>query len=242
MACAGAHSSSAPTPKRPIGASTRQLIVVVTGDWNAVTGTLSRFERSADGPWHAVGDPFPIVVGKTGLAWGVGVADWSTEATGTEPLKREGDGRAPAGVFRLGTAFGYAPANSLSAVRLPYIALTGGTECVDDTRSAHYNTVVDSSVLATRDWSSAERMRDIKEYQLGIVVEHNADPPTPGRGSCIFLHVWDGPDVGTAGCTAMQIDNVTALVRWLDPADTPLLVQLPRAEYQRHRVPWALPQ
>ncbi len=241
IACAGTHSSSAPTPERPVGASTRQLIVVVTGDWDAVTGTLFRFERSADGPWRAVGDAFPIVVGKTGLAWGVGVANWSTEATDADPVKREGDGRAPAGIFRLGTAFGFAPADSLSSLRLPYAMLTRGTDCVDDSHSSHYNTLVDSTALAAPDWSSAERMRDIREYRLGIVVEHNADPPAPGRGSCIFLHIWDGPRVGTEGCTAMRSDNLSALVGWLDPADVPLLVQLPWAEYQRHRAQWALP-
>jgi D-alanyl-D-alanine dipeptidase len=241
IACAGAHVASAPTPEHAIGASTRQLIVVVTSDWDAVNGTLYRFQRAAGRPWQSVGQPYAIVVGKTGIGWGVGVADWRTEATAGEPVKREGDGRAPAGIFRLGTAFGFAPADSLSALRLPYLALTGSTECVDDTRSSHYNTLVDRGAFAAPDWSSAEHMRGIKEYQLGIVVEHNADPPVPGRGSCIFVHIWDGPDVGTAGCTAMPSGNLTELVGWLDPADEPLLVQLPQSEYRRHEELWALP-
>src|SRR5215210_2556175 len=71
----------------------RQLIVVTTRDWDAVGGTLRRFERrGAQGRWTRVGADVPVVVGRTGLAWGAGL-------TGTEgaagPRKREGDGKAP---------------------------------------------------------------------------------------------------------------------------------------------------
>ena len=47
----------------------RQIVVVTTADWNSVSGTLQRFERDGShDKWTAVGQPFPIVVGKAGLA------------------------------------------------------------------------------------------------------------------------------------------------------------------------------
>ena len=84
-------------------------------------------------------------------------------------------------------------------------------------------------------------MREVEGYRWGLVVEHNSAPPAAGRGSCIFLHVWAGPDVGTAGCTALERPNLEALLRWLAPRRRPLLVQLPEAEYARLSRAWRLP-
>ena len=53
--------------------------------------------------WRQVGDVEPIVVGRTGVAWD----DRQVRAAAGEPVKREGDGRSPAGVFALDTAFGF---------------------------------------------------------------------------------------------------------------------------------------
>jgi L,D-peptidoglycan transpeptidase YkuD (ErfK/YbiS/YcfS/YnhG family) len=182
------------------------------------------------------GHEVPIVVGASGLAWGddaLGGAD--------DPRKREGDGRAPAGVFPLDSAFGFAPRSAMSWVRLPYVPLVAGSECVDDTASVHYNTVLDRGQISPVDWSSAERMRAIGQYQVGVMVAYNTRPVRRGRGSCIFLHIWSGPASSTAGCTAMPRSDVDALLAWLDPAEAPVLVQLPAAEYAKVRRGWRLP-
>lgn len=215
----------------------RQLLLVTTPAWDSVSGTLRRYARSGTGsPWRMVGAPVPIVVGQSGLAWG-------DDALGRrrDPHKREGDGRAPAGRFTLGTAFGFAPPAQMDRLRLPYLQLADDTECVDDSSSTHYNTLIGRGAAGRVDWTSAERMRSIGVYRLGVVVRYNADPVRRGRGSCIFLHIWSGPGSSTAGCTAMPADQLEAIVAWLDPARRPLLVQLPAAEYARLRRSWGLP-
>lgn len=221
----------------PRGAAARQLVVVTTPAWDSVSGTLQRYARDrADAPWRAEGGPIPIVVGQTGLAWGErGVGGRR------DPRKEEGDGRAPAGRFPLRAAFGFAPPATREFVRLPYRMLDEGTECVDDPASRHYNSVVQREAVRRVDWQSAERMREIAQYRLGVLVDYNVRPVRRGRGSCIFLHIWAGPDSPTSGCTAMPASDLEALVRWLDPAKRPLLVQLPEAEYARLRRRWALP-
>src|SRR5215207_5369730 len=100
-----AHTAAGKTPA-PL-ARARQLIVVTTRGWDDVPGTLRRFERKGTrGAWAQVGREVPVAVGRNGLGWGAGVVD----AGGAEgPTKREGDGKAPAGVFALGAAFGFAP-------------------------------------------------------------------------------------------------------------------------------------
>ena len=238
LLCGARAGAQAPATGAPLARS-RQVLVVTTRDWDAVGGVLRRFERrSARGPWARVGADVPVVVGRTGLAWGVGLV----ETRGAEgPRKREGDGKAPAGVFRLGPAFGFADARAAAGLKLPYRPLTPSTECVDDSASHHYNLVVERDALKAADWNSSERMREVEGYSWGLVVAHNAAPPAPGLGSCIFLHVWAGPEKGTAGCTAMERPNLETLLGWLDPVKRPLLVQLTEAEYARLRVRWRLP-
>jgi D-alanyl-D-alanine dipeptidase len=158
---------------------------------------------------------------------------------GSGPLKKEGDGKAPAGVFRLSTAFGFA--GTAPGLKMPYTSLTPTVECVDDVNSRRYNLIVDRNRVSNVDWRSSEKMRAVDGYRWGVVVDHNASPPVAGRGSCIFLHIWAGPEKGTAGCTAMEQPNLEAMLRWLDAKKNPLLVQLPEAEYTRLRSLWKLP-
>jgi D-alanyl-D-alanine dipeptidase len=230
-------------------ATSTQIIVVTTVDWNAAEGRLQRYERaSSRKKWQAVGEPIPVVVGKSGLGWGQGVVatDDPDMRTASDPVKKEGDGRAPAGIFALGTAFGYA-AQPISGSKMPYLNLSPSVECVDDTSSKYYNRVVDRA-STTPDWNSSEHMlRSDELYRWGIVVGHNGivvggSDPAPGSGSCIFLHIWRGPSQPTVGCTAMPQEQLQAVLAWLDPARHPLLVQLPAAQYERVEKRWKLPR
>lgn len=212
-----------------------QIVVVTTPDWSAVDGTMQEYERRG-AVWQPVGEAIPVVVGRTGLAWGKGVV--STMAF-HGPRKVEGDGKAPAGIYRFGSAFGFAsePAGNPA---IAYKQLTEATECVDDSASQFYNRIVDRDAASPVDWKSSERMRSVAAYRLGLVVEHNG-AAIPRSGSCIFMHLWSGPGLGTAGCTAMDDAALESMLRWLDPAARPLLVQLPVAELQRLRSIWSLP-
>jgi D-alanyl-D-alanine dipeptidase len=239
LLCGATADAQRVSPARPnaIPASARQLVLVVTPSWDTTSGTLRRYVRAtASAPWRRVGAVVPVVVGASGLAWGV-----DSLGTPGDPHKREGDGRSPAGIFPLDSAFGFAPPSAMSRLRVPYLPLLAGTECVDDTASVHYNTVVDRDRVPSVDWNSSEHMRRIAQYQVGVLVGYNARPVSAGHGSCIFLHIWDGPGSSTAGCTAFPRADVERLVAWLDAAKYPVLVQLPSAEYARLKKRWALP-
>jgi D-alanyl-D-alanine dipeptidase len=215
----------------------RQCLVVVSRDWNAKTGVLRAFERkSSRSAWQTHGPAIPVVLGKKGMAWGRGLTHFNP--TGG---KVEGDNKAPAGIFRLGPAFGYAPKSSAPWIKLSYVPLTKQTEGIDDPRSRYYNRLVDRSKVAKVDWQSSEQMRRADDlYKWGVVVAHNS-PARPGAGSCIFLHIWKDSRSATAGCTAMPERDLVNLLRWLDPAARPLLVQMPRPEYEAARAQFHLP-
>lgn len=200
----------------------RKLIVVTTPGWNSVDGTLTRYEKSRK-KWKQVGDPVPIVVGKNGMAWDPALAH---EAA---PVKHEGDGRSPAGVYPIHETFGFAP--SLGQSR-NYLSLTPAIECVDDANSSHYAHIANNERVA-KDWNSSEHMRSIDAYRWGAIVPYNMSSTKPGAGSCIFLHVWSGPGKGTAGCTAMPEQTMSDMVRWINSPGGTVLVQMPNAEYDR---------
>jgi L,D-peptidoglycan transpeptidase YkuD (ErfK/YbiS/YcfS/YnhG family) len=218
-----------------------QMVVVTTAGWDATDAVLRRYARpSAGAPWTAVGEPVRAVVGRTGLAWGTGIRSMPDGDDG--PVKREGDGKAPAGVFRLTSTFGYAPADSAAWIKLPYHPADASVECVDDSDSRFYNALVDRDTIAAPDWRSHEEMRRSDElYRWGVWVDHNTGPARPRGGSCIFLHVWRGPGQPTVGCTAMARADLEALLAWLDPRARPVLAQLPDDRYARLRAEWRLP-
>jgi len=222
-------------------AGVQQLLLVVPSDWNQVSARMLCFERTnIAAPWRKWGRTIPVVVGRNGLGWGRGLHP-TNDLQG--PIKREGDGKSPAGIFRLSGAFGYAEPESVKWIHMPYVQCTSVLECVDDTQSAHYNTVVEHPKVAKPDWQSFEHMlRNDDAYRFGLFVDHNANPPVSGGGSCIFVHIWKDATTGTSGCTAMAAERLEELLKWLEPSKNPVLVQLPKAEYFRERVAWKLPE
>lgn len=212
---------------------TKQLVTAIVDDWTSTHARLALWTRTPTG-WQRAGDEWPAVVGRTGTAWGIGLAPAGREG----PTKKEGDGKAPAGVFAFRSAYGYAD-DAPKGWRMPYEP-SDDLECIDDPASEHYTKIVDRKQVAS-DWESAEQMRrDDAVYQWVLDIAHNPDAK-PGAGSCIFLHVWSGPESTTVGCTAMDKTTLEALLAKLDPANQPLYVLLPRSEYDAVATAWGLP-
>jgi D-alanyl-D-alanine dipeptidase len=233
-----AQANSLP-PQPDILKDSLQLLVVVTDSWDTYQGHMQKFERAnSQQAWRAVGKAWPVVVGKTGLAWADNLQTYSLQG----PVKKEGDKKAPAGVFALGTAFGFSPQPD-KQLKLNYIPVTPSIECVDDSQSRYYGRIVDNTKLPDKDWKSSEILIDHPvAYNKGIVVDYNTDGKMIGAGSCIFVHIKADHDLdGTVGCTAMQVANLSKIWDWLDPKAQPVMVQLPKDEYLKLQKLWRLP-
>lgn len=199
---------------------TTQLIKVTTKGWNTKDGTLQRYEKEKKGEWIKVGEPINVVLGRNGLGWGLGLHKIPKSA---KYIKREGDGRSPAGLFRLGNGFGY----QKFKINFPYEKYNKNDLCIDDSKSKFYNTIIDSRKVK-KDYNSFEHMK-LKNnlYKYGITVQHNPNN-IPQSGSCIFIHIKSPSGKGTAGCTAMRESKIIKILKWLDVDKNPLLLQLPK--------------
>jgi D-alanyl-D-alanine dipeptidase len=221
----------------PISALRTQLVRVTSDSWQSMRGTLRRYERQPGRAWKPVGDPMRVVLGHAGYGWGDGLHGSGAPDGRSGPIKREGDGRSPAGVFALGTVYGYE--ENPRGLTLPYAPAGAALRCVDDPSSPQYNEILPEP--ARPSWRSAERMRrDDDLYEFALVVRHNTDPVVPGHGSCIFVHVWQSADTPVTGCTALDKANLRALLSWLRP-NAAVLVALPQSEWTAQQRNWGLP-
>lgn len=157
-----------------------------------------------DTAWREAISPIDAVIGRNGFA-----------PTGE---KREGDGRTPSGIYRLGTAFGYAPS---IATKMPYRQSLADDLWVDDPAAPDYNRWVKQS--ETRAASYEKMRRDDDLYKYGLVIEYNTRKVIENYGSAIFLHVWAGSGSTTAGCVAVSEEDILKILAWLDPVQNPVI-------------------
>jgi L,D-peptidoglycan transpeptidase YkuD (ErfK/YbiS/YcfS/YnhG family) len=222
----------------PVAAANRQAVVVRSMSWRAQSGTLERYARTTEGSWVRVGAEIPVMLGRSGMAWGRGLHTPLREG----PRKREGDGKSPAGVFLLERAFGVATSLPGGAGDFPYFQTQESSYCVEDVRSRYYNQIIDSNEVPKSSWQRWSPLRRTDGlFEWGIVVTQNSPEITKTAGSCVFLHVWRGEHRPTSGCTAMPREKLETVLRWLDRKAKPVLIQLPQPTYDEQRADWALP-
>ncbi len=200
MTCGCAPTHLTPFPTVP--PTCRQVIFVVP-DSTCPNVTVTAWSKSGD-VWIKSLGPFPGVVGSSGIAQ-IGA-------------KRESDNRTPAGTFPLGPAFGY---EATCDTHLHYRQATADDYWIDAVESPDYN----RWVHGPKPTCSHELLRrGDDQYRLAAVIGYNLDPIVAGRGSAIFLHIWKQPGKGTAGCIALDAENVATLLRWLDRRAEPVMV------------------
>ena len=198
-------------------ASTRtatQLVTVVAPQRSSTRGAL-RLWRKASDCWLPVAGPWPVWLGERGIS----------------DRKREGDRTTPAGAYGFGPVmYGLAPN---PGVRYRYHRIVCGDWWVEDPRSPYYNRFRHVRCGARPPFrvTSEDLSRSPTAYRHFVVVNYNADPIVPGRGSGIFLHASTGRP--TLGCVSVALPHLLEVVRWLRPASAPLIVIGARAGIRR---------
>jgi len=186
----------------PAGGHARQLVTV---DAPAARSTIAvvRVYRRVGNCWRPAAGPWPAHVGRNGLS----------------AHHREGDGTTPLGTFAIGdVAYGVAPD---PGTRLAYHVLACGDWWDEDPSSPTYNEFrhVPCRRRPPFHGDSEALWLQTGGYSHFAVIEYNADPAVPGRGSAIFIHV----DLGrpTNGCVSLPAADLVELLRLLRPAGAP---------------------
>jgi L,D-peptidoglycan transpeptidase YkuD (ErfK/YbiS/YcfS/YnhG family) len=196
--------------------ASQQIILVVSNDFNSSTANMECFEDD-----KTVCSNIQVNLGKNGLGWGIG--EYKLPQKKDDPIKKEGDKKAPAGIFKLTTIFGYEKKQNF---HMPYIFSSKNLICVDDIDSKYYNQIIH---MPQKTPKSFEKMkRDDELYKIGIVVAHNKKG-IKKRGSCIFIHIQRDKKTPTVGCTSMSYKNLKDIVEWLDIRKNPILIQIPKS-------------
>jgi len=189
-------------------ASTRsatQMITVVAATRRSTSGSLRLWRKSGE-CWLAVDGPWTAHLGRNGVS----------------ETKREGDKATPAG------AFGFQPVmygvGPNPGVRYRYRRIVCGDWWVEDARSPFYNRFrhVRCGSKPPFRITSEDMSRSPISYRHLAVIDYNTHPIVPGRGSGIFLHV-SASGTPTLGCVSLTRPQLLTVLRWLDPAASPLI-------------------
>ncbi|WP_300296972.1 L,D-transpeptidase family protein [Ferrovibrio sp.] len=130
-----------------------------------------------------------------------------------EADKREGDGATPLGRYALRQVYYRADRLAVPETRLPIQPLTRQDGWCDDPAETAYN----RHVLLPYAASHEKLWREDHVYDVIVVLGHNDDPPVPGMGSAIFLHLARPDYSGTEGCVALALPDLLALLAVLPP-------------------------
>ena len=150
-----------------------------------------------------------------------GTATWAGHAftcalgrTGVTTDKHEGDGATPAGRFIMRRGLYRADRLAKPAGSLPFAAIAAQDGWCDAPAHPDYNRPVRLPFAASHEvmW------RDDHLYDVVVILGHNDDPPRPGAGSAIFLHVAAPAYAPTEGCVALALPDLLTVLSTADAA------------------------
>lgn len=214
LAVSGA-STPAPTKPAPatpsvyapgtrLSSATVQQVLVAdrsTGSY----GSFARYEwRGAATGW--------VRVGSSPARFGWGGMKLGSQRVG-------GDGSTPIGTYPMMETFGVGNPGT----KMPYRKVTNCSWWSD--KPATYNRFVEQCGHNSGEHLATYTTNATKQYLQTAVVGFNWNHPIQhgkGSGDAIFVHYSVGPTAGCVGVTSRA--EMTATVRWLDPAKHPTIV------------------
>ncbi len=190
-----------------------QLITVESSTYTTTYASVSAWQRK-------------------GSCWSIVFGPWTGRigANGFSNHKVEGDDTTPTGAYGIGEVmYGNAPN---PGVQYPYQQLVCGDWWDETSSSPQYNTFqyVPCGEAPPFGGDSEALWEETNAYPSLAVIDYNTSPVVPGAGSAIFLHATLG--AASEGCVTLPLAELDDVLRWLRPADNPLIVMGPASELE----------
>lgn len=132
---------------------------------------------------------------------------------GVKRDKHEGDGATPIGAWPLREGYFRPDRMPAPETRLTMTPLDPRAGWCDASSDPNYNRPVRLPYPASHE----ELWRDDEIYDVILVLGYNDDPVVAGKGSAIFLHLARGDFSPTAGCVAVQLEDMMKLLALAGP-------------------------
>ncbi|MBE9555576.1 MAG: L,D-transpeptidase family protein [Proteobacteria bacterium] len=130
--------------------------------------------------------------------------------------KVEGDGGTPAGAFTLRRVLYRPDRLGRPITSLPIEEITADQGWCDDPGHPDYNRQVSLPFSASHE----NLWREDAVYDVIVTLGHNDNPPVPGKGSAIFMHVARPGYEPTEGCVALALPDLLDVLGACGPGDT----------------------
>ena len=127
---------------------------------------------------------------------------------GITAAKKEGDGATPLGSFPMRRLLYRPDRLAKPKTVLETVAMKPTHAWADDPDMPEYNSLVKLPYAGSHE----QLWREDEIYDLVVELGYNDDPPVPGRGSAIFIHVATPGYTPTAGCIALAKEDLLALL------------------------------
>ena len=128
--------------------------------------------------------------------------------SGVKANKHEGDGGTPRGAYRPVRLWWRADRLTRPRTLLPARPIGRADAWCEDPTDRRYNRSFRRSASEPGD----RLWRDDGLYDVLVEIDHNARPRVAGRGSAVFIHVARPGFAPTAGCVALRLSDLRALL------------------------------
>lgn len=131
---------------------------------------------------------------------------------GVAEEKVDGDGKTPNGCFPIRKIFYRKDKLGAHSFSFPTREITRYDAWCDNPNDSRYNTHI------TVDENATELLwRNDDLYDVVVVLGYNDNPPLPGKGSAIFMHVAREGYTPTAGCIVLALPDLFEVLRGVSP-------------------------
>ncbi|MDP2946034.1 MAG: L,D-transpeptidase family protein [bacterium] len=158
---------------------------------------MNKIKVNSKGALFFDGKEYKCVIGKNGVS-----VD-----------KKEGDGATPIGCFPIRRVFYRADKVEKPVSPFETIVLTRDDGWCDGINDLKYNQLIKLPYPASHEnlWREEDDL-----YDIIVDLGYNDNPPVPGKGSAIFMHIARPTFTPTAGCIALSLSDLMEVLKNCD--------------------------